>query len=407
MPRPGAGVSHLHQSSTLMGSWWWAPLGAALELLSRAFTSPVFAQFPDKSDRNLPPNPIFAFLPSPQSLWLCQGWKWLCFGRICSLQICWLFFSLVVFWLHRTGVFCIWICGDVHHSLILSFFLVPVTFHPCGKHIIPLSKTRTGLGWGWRSGWSSFRKGQFGSIYEQSTENELSRGGSQLILLLTGAFSPFDSPKAWCLFLKHFKFVFSQLLVSWYLICVSIPVFLSDNLFYSTIFSSAITCFSLFKTFFPPATYLTKLVIPSSPLHFFAGRNFTSTLAISWFEIPLFLLSSLSCSRALIRSINQLPEVPGVSFLKPLCFCFAFFLPSHLRIINYWPFLTTLWVDFSPSFFIRIKHEPSVLPVAFPISQGNYFALKQPLENWNPRPLQNWDPAGAVAQVLWGCFKVP
>lgn len=40
-----------------------------------------------------PKNRIFALLPSPQSLWLCQGWKWLCFDRICSSQICWLFFS--------------------------------------------------------------------------------------------------------------------------------------------------------------------------------------------------------------------------------------------------------------------------------------------------------------------------
>lgn len=123
--------------------------------------------------------------------------------------------------------------------------------------------------------------------------------------------------------------------------------------------------------------------------------------------MPFFLLSSQSCSRALIRSTNHLPEVPSVCFLKPPCLYFAFFLPPHLRIINCCPSLTTLWVEFSPSFLVRIKHDPSVLPVAFPISQWNYFALKQLLENWNPRPLENWDPASAFAQDLSGCFKPP
>lgn len=158
---------------------------------------------------------------------------------------------------------------------------------------------------------------------------------------------------------------------------------------------------------FSPAIYLTKLVIPGSPLHFFPGRNFTPTPAISGFKMPFFLLSSQSCSRALIRSTNHLPEVPSVCFLKPPCLYFAFFLPLHLRIINCYPSLTTLWVEFSPSFLVRIKHDPSVLPVAFPVSQWNYFALKQLLGNWNPRPLENWDPASAFAQDLSGCFKPP
>lgn len=142
----------------------------------------------------------------------------------------------------KLGWFGICISGKVYNSLI-SFFLVPVIFHPSGKHLVPLSKTPTELCWGWRTGWSwgnSFRTGSFESIYEQSTDNELSCEWSQLILLLTGAFSPFDccfprpdswswhtwnlsSPNSWSPFLSVFNLI---------------PVFLSDNLFYSTIFPS-------------------------------------------------------------------------------------------------------------------------------------------------------------------------
>lgn len=133
IPRRRAGVPRvppepeLHTNGELLMSGRWEQLwNSSAELSPRLCLLSSWQEWqksPQKSD----------LCTSPQSLWLCQGWKWLCLDGICSLQICWLFFSLVMFWLYRTGVFCIWICGEVHHSLI-SLSSLWKTHHPSLKN---------------------------------------------------------------------------------------------------------------------------------------------------------------------------------------------------------------------------------------------------------------------------------